>query len=390
MSNAQSAIVAATIADDVYALTKQLTKEDALRLLNRLYKGSFSFADDNLLTAKTGGPPGFKISTGFGFVLLGKKAPYKGHAFIVFRGTQLLADWLTNGHIATSRSESGHLVHGGFHNTFNTMKPRLKDFVNVINQPRHGIHTVHCVGHSLGGALATLCANWVSTSKSTYLYTFGSPRTGLASFAENITQKLNSENIFRAYHKTDPVPKLLPWPYTHVPFSGGDYYLPSPGSNFSATYHGMDMYIATIKREGNWPQLKGFVEEKKTDFGIARWLESKETNSLTVTVVGWLEQALVWVLKKCLGAAHTALAGLVGGSITLIDKLAYILAKGVNLAENISYWVLLFIKKLMQVLGMPFVSDKLEMSQNFIRSVMVRLQREVTIASQQALMQKIG
>ena len=68
---------------------------------------------------------------------------------------------------------------------------------------------------------------------------------------------------------------------------------------------------------------------------------------------------------------------------------AYILAKGINLAESISIWVILFIKKIMQVLGMKTVSDKLELTQNFIRSILHRLQRAVNIASQQALMKII-
>ena len=41
MSSEQSAVVTATIANDVYALTKQPSKADALRLLYTLYKGSF-------------------------------------------------------------------------------------------------------------------------------------------------------------------------------------------------------------------------------------------------------------------------------------------------------------------------------------------------------------
>lgn len=381
--------ITSALAQSVYALTKAPTKSEAIMLLNRQYGGALVFADDNLLTAQTGGPPGFKVSTGFGFVLIGKKAPFKGHAFIIFRGTQYLADWLTNGNVTSSRSESGHLVHEGFHTSFNTMKPRIQTFMSVVNQPRYGIETVHCIGHSLGGALATLCANWVATSKPVYLYTFGSPRVGLESFAKSLTSKLKSENIFRVYHKTDPVPKLLPWPYSHVPSMGTDYYMYSPGSNLSVAYHLMPTYQSTID-ERSWDMIKGESEERKNDFGIARWLEDKGRSSLTVTVVGWLEQALVWVLKKCIGAAHTALLGIVGGGITLVDKLAFILAKGINLAEDISYWVLLFIKKLMSVLGMPVISDKLELTQNFIRSIMLRLQREVTIASQQALMKTIG
>lgn len=86
--------------------------------------------------------------------------------------------------------------------------------------------------------------------------------------------------MFRVYHRTDPVPKFLPWPYAHVPNVGIDYYLPSPETNFSATYHEMGKYIEAIKREGNWSQLKSFTEETKTEFGIARWLESKNTNTL--------------------------------------------------------------------------------------------------------------
>lgn len=380
-----SAALSANLAKDIYALTKQQSKKLALSTLNGLYNGDFTFADDNLLTATTGGPPGFQVSTGFGFVLLGKSTQLKGHAFIVFRGTQYLADWLTNGNLTTSRSESGFLVHDGFHSAFNTMKPRINDFMKVLNQPRYGIHTVHCIGHSLGGALATLCARWIYKQKSTYLYTFGSPRVGLEAFAKNTTDKLGSDKVFRVYHKTDPVPKLLPWPYAHVPSSGIDYYMYSPGSNLSVAYHLMPTYCASIGSR-NWDVIKGEFEDKKSDFAIARWLESKGSYSLTVTIVGWLEQALVFVLKKCLGAAHTALAGIVGGGISLIDKLAYILAKGINLAEHISRWIILFIKRIMQVLGMKVISDKIELTQNFIRSIMQRLQREVTIASQQALM----
>ena len=377
--------LASALAEDVYALTKQSSKQEALALLNQNFRGSFTFADDNLLSAKTGGPPGFKVSTGFGFVLLGKSTALKGQAFIVFRGTQTLADWLTNGNIDTSRSDSGHLVHDGFHTAFNSMKPRINDFMKVIQQPRHGIHTIHCIGHSLGGALATLCANWLVTKKSTYLYTFGSPRVGLEGFAENITGKLGSKKIHRVFHKTDPVPKFLPWPYAHVPSTGTDYYMSSPGTNFSAAYHLMPTYSHSIG-ERTWDDIKGEVEDTKTDFGIARWLESKGSYSLTVSVAGWLEQSLVFVLKKCLGAAHTTLLGAGVGVVTLIDQLSYILAKSINLADNISKWVLLYIQRIMQVLGMKRSENKLELTRSFIRSILDRLQREMTISTQKALM----
>lgn len=65
---------------------------------------------EGLLSAKTGGPGFIKTDTVFGFTCFGKGA-YKGHAFVVVRGSKILGDWLTNGNIGTSRSSSGQSVH---------------------------------------------------------------------------------------------------------------------------------------------------------------------------------------------------------------------------------------------------------------------------------------
>nr|WP_274054955.1 hypothetical protein [Thalassomonas haliotis] len=39
---------------------------------------------------------------------------------------------------------------------------------------------MHCVGHSPGGALAALTADWIKAGfgKTVYLYTFAAPRVG--------------------------------------------------------------------------------------------------------------------------------------------------------------------------------------------------------------------
>ncbi len=69
---------------------------------------------------------------------------------------------------------------------------------------------IHCVGHSLGGALATLAANWLKSfpevNAKVHLYTFGAPRVGGKSFSMNATQRLDS--IFRCVNGADPVPKV--------------------------------------------------------------------------------------------------------------------------------------------------------------------------------------
>ncbi len=60
------------LADDVYAISKVASIQVAINELNRKYPNLLTFADTNFLNARTGGPAGIKISSAFGFVLIGK------------------------------------------------------------------------------------------------------------------------------------------------------------------------------------------------------------------------------------------------------------------------------------------------------------------------------
>ncbi|MCP4338671.1 MAG: hypothetical protein GY799_07215 [Desulfobulbaceae bacterium] len=72
------------------------------------------------------------------------------------------------------------------------------------------MQTIHCIGHSLGGAVATLAAHWVkrTTYKYVELYTFGAPKPGFEGFAKSFTTLLEQKNVHRVYHSTDPVPMV--------------------------------------------------------------------------------------------------------------------------------------------------------------------------------------
>ena len=74
--------------------------------------------------------------------------------------------------------------------------------------------------HSLGGALATLGANWIKAQYKVpvKLYTFGSPRVGHNPFAIQSETSLNG--IYRAVHRSDPVPMVPVWPFVHA---GNEY-----------------------------------------------------------------------------------------------------------------------------------------------------------------------
>lgn len=138
------------------------------------------------------------------------------------------------------------------------MKPAFQDyFSSRLSQSSGG--TLHCIGHSLGGALAGLTADWL---KSTYslpvnLYTFGAPRVGLQGFAQKTTARL--DNIFRCTHGADPVPKVPLWPFTNAPDNTSEYRLDN-SQGFSPSAHKMGVngnpgYINTAK-SNDWGSLQ--------------------------------------------------------------------------------------------------------------------------------------
>lgn len=375
--------VSANLAKDVYALTKEGSIEKAIKVLNMQYGGHLTFSEDTMLKAKTGGPWMIKCRTAFGFTLVGK-GPLQGHAVLLFRGTQYLADWLTNFNITVSRSKSGQPVHDGFHHAFKSMEAQLTQFMGGLE--KNNITQIHCVGHSLGGALATICADWIRASYKIkpYLYTFGSPRVGLMGFADYCTSSIGAERIFRAYHKTDIVPCIPTWPFIHTPNSGTDYYLPSPGIVPGATYHGMDKYVESVDGK-NWAALGALDTEKKTDSGIVQWLKSSSPVGLTITAMEWLSQALVYVLKKCLNGAAWVISGVMGTSFTLMDQLAYVLNKGIDISENVSSLVVQLFRKIMSILGMNRTLKAADLTRKFIRDIFMRLHAKANEYAKAAL-----
>lgn len=128
---------------------------------------------------------------------------------IVFRGTASLGGWIITDGDARLREFAGlpGLVHHGFASAFGQLAgwvARLTDrYTPVV-----------VTGHSLGGALATLCAQFLAGRGYGVapVYTFGSPRVGNADFAAAYTP-----TQFRLVNDDDPVPWLpAGWGYRHV------------------------------------------------------------------------------------------------------------------------------------------------------------------------------
>ncbi|TYP64444.1 lipase family protein [Stutzerimonas stutzeri] len=129
---------------------------------------------------------------------------------ISIRGTQeLLADASRDADARQVPYEEGEgQAHRGFYRGFQAAKPFVERYLNAFYT---GEQTLVVCGHSLGGAIALLVAEWLRrkpTKPKVVLYTFGAPRAGDAAFV-NAAQSLTHHRIV---NHNDPVPALpLPW-----------------------------------------------------------------------------------------------------------------------------------------------------------------------------------
>lgn len=115
---------------------------------------------------------------------------------------------------------------------------------------------------------------------------------------------------------------------------------------------------------------------------IEDWLKSKSpVNTSSSSFWRWVDSAIIYVIKKVSMGAILALQAPLIGLFTVADKIAYILAKGIDLAESVSVWVERLMRKLMQAIGMKVAKSKKELTRNLIRQVLTRVTEK---ANQQA------
>lgn len=113
----------------------------------------------------------------------------------------------------------------------------------------HPGNRVAIVGHSLGGAIASLAAAEIRKSGVTAdLYTYGAPRIAGAALSSFISKQDMGGN-FRVTHKNDPVPRLAPVVLGFVHISP-EYYISSP-NNVVPTANDITKYTGAINLLGN-------------------------------------------------------------------------------------------------------------------------------------------
>lgn len=218
---------------------------------------SFTFdTKSDVLQGTTGGFLGFGgMTSDFAVVGYGK-GEYADHLVLSFRGTESnMGDKLADGNIGLKGSYNGQPVHAGFVNLFNTIRPQLVKLFSNAKAPK----LVHCVGHSLGGAIASLAADWIKARYKyrVHLYTFGAPKVGLKSYSLRRVDK-----SYRCTHGADPVPMIPLWPFVHA---GNEYRLDGSNGVYFFTHtlaaRGNPGYVNTASQE-DW----GFLQGRSTDY----------------------------------------------------------------------------------------------------------------------------
>ncbi|MEF2967315.1 lipase family protein [Paenibacillus sp. M1] len=137
---------------------------------------------------------------------------------IAFRGTSSAPDWVSD--LIASQTkfkyiEANCLTHRGFTNIYASARDGIMAALAKISSGES--KTLYVTGHSLGAALATLCAVDVAANtgfRSPILFTFGSPRVGdpafAKAFASHVPASYRYANVFDIVTFAPPTVYKLP------------------------------------------------------------------------------------------------------------------------------------------------------------------------------------
>lgn len=171
---------------------------------------------------------------------------------VSFRGSDDWNDWKTNLKFLKIKSPFNRDVHSGFQEAYDSIRKGLESYLDQLAG-----WDLYMTGHSLGAALAAICAVQ-SGAKFKEVVTFGQPRV----FGSNCEVNLSNYNVARYVNKADIVCRIPTIGYEH---SGDCYFINNQGKikiNPSKSYmkakgiwkfwrwikdHSMDEYLKALK-----------------------------------------------------------------------------------------------------------------------------------------------
>jgi hypothetical protein len=137
---------------------------------------------------------------------------------IVFRGSESLKDWYYDFEVEQICLKNDIMVHSGFYNqlfktnVYKSISTQLKKLIKIYPD-----YTIYVTGHSLGGALATLCGYCLSNeiNKNIIVVSFASPRIGNNNWKNAFNKNKNLKH-FRVTYNRDIVTAFPTFNYKHV------------------------------------------------------------------------------------------------------------------------------------------------------------------------------
>jgi len=346
---------AADIAAGVYGLRERTVSENVARGALLGCEDLFTVQEGSRFFGKSGAL-GWKPLTGFGYVAQGA-GQFAGEILCATRGTHMpsKADWASNLNCGLQNGPGGHLVHAGFNEVWKSCSGALDEFLRIQkHKPTH----VHCVGHSLGGALAMLNADYfTSRGIPASVYTFGAPRVGYPPFVRSLSTRVGTQRIFRVSHVADPVPMLPVFPFLHLPFGASPMLVGAEYRGFSvnANMHSMvDSYTRLVAKAKSWEDVP---KEDAVNCGnnAREWLELPE-GSWGITLYSaealrMIGRALVWLLKQAGKLVAVGLNTGVTAALSVPDLIAYLLSRGAQLSKELAGYGIALIRAVLRFLG---------------------------------------
>ena len=377
---------AAQIASSVYLLREDSVSESLARGRRFGTEGKFQLSDKSQFQGESGALA-WKQLSGFGYIAWGEGA-FKNEVLVATRGTDIDVDWLTNLNIGMRPGPGSWPVHMGFHNTWKSFSSELARFLAGRNPSR-----IHCVGHSLGGALASLTADWVTANRmaGVSLYTFGAPRCGDAMFARALSKRVGAENIRRVYHPADIVPMIPMLPFFHAPLIGGGLRVPTgSGALFSVAAHNMaGSYIPGVAGR-SWSGLAtGQGPGANDGVQVQSWLEASAQGHGSMLMgsaklLTMISRALTWLVRKAAWALGSALGSGVTAGLTLMDQLAWLLSQAAQIQKDVATHLKALMSAILHFMGRK-VAGSVDVTQAFVRWLLGTLVASLTAIARRAV-----
>ncbi|MAG79435.1 MAG: lipase [Sutterellaceae bacterium] len=201
------------------------------------------------------------IPSGFGFMaqLNGGRSR---EIVIATRGTATWADAGTDINAIPTPGPTGHAIHKGFGTTFKSYVQQLNEFIRQQNlgfKPT----AVHCMGHSLGGALANLnAAACAELGLNSYLYTVAAPRVGMVPYAEHLSKKMKAAHVYRVANEADIVTMVPCYPFVHSPYVHGTYLLEAGMLKINPMQHMLANGYGSMVNS-SWKQMQSLTQGKQ-------------------------------------------------------------------------------------------------------------------------------